>query len=300
MVAPTLVEESKQIKGMTMEGNTWQGNDWDYECNIFTNVTFALLMKIASFHMKINMVSEQDQLNQILVNTPLNGDNYPAWHRAITRALNAKNKLGFVLGTIKHPVDDTAAQLWDWCCDMIMSRLLHSIDRSLTGNLLYCATPNDLWVELETRFQQSNGTKIFQLKRDLANFHQEQQSITTYYGKLKELWNELASLQQMNPCTCRASKSLVEIQETDKVYQFLMGLNDSFQQLRSQILATNPFPSIVHCYAILHQEETQRLVQLSSPRPDASALVAPARSTLPKTTAHYQCSWPTRTSICEA
>lgn len=52
-----------------------------------------------------------DQPNQFLVDTPLNGDNYPAWHRSITRALNAKNKLGFVIGTIKRSTDDTAAAL---------------------------------------------------------------------------------------------------------------------------------------------------------------------------------------------
>lgn len=52
-----------------------------------------------------------------------------------------------------------------------MSWLLHSIDRPVTEILLYYATPNDLWVELETQFQRSNRTKIFGLKHDLANLH---------------------------------------------------------------------------------------------------------------------------------
>ncbi|XP_022873190.1 uncharacterized protein LOC111392153 [Olea europaea var. sylvestris] len=129
-----------------------------------------------------------DQPNQHLIDALLNGDNYPAWRRSITRALNAKNKLGFVLGTIKRPTTDIAAALLlDRCCNMIMSWLLHSIDRSLIGSLLYCETPNDLWVELKTRFQQSNQTKIFSLIRDLASLRQKHQSITNYYGKLKEL-----------------------------------------------------------------------------------------------------------------
>lgn len=161
-----------------------------------------------------------------------------------------------------------------------MSWLLHSIDCSLIGSLLYCATPNDLWVELETRFHQSNKTKIFSLKRDLANLHQEHKSITNYYGKLKELQDELASLQPVNTCTCGASKTMSETQDSDNVYQFLLGLNDSFQQLRSQILATDPLPSIGRCYAILHQEETQRLIQPTS-HPEISALLT--RSTLRNT-----------------
>lgn len=241
-----------------------------------------------------------EQPNQFLVDAVLNRDNYPSWRRSITRALNAKNKLGFVLGTIKRPTTDTAAALlWDRCCDMIMSWLLHSIDRSLTGSLLYCATPNDLWVELETRFQQSNRTKIFRLKRELSNLNQEHQSITTYYGKLKELWDELASLQPTTPCTCGAAQTLSEVHDSDKVYQFLMGLNDSYQQLRSQILATDPLPSIGRCYAILHQEEAQRLVQLPTVRPEISALLA---RSLPSQQAptHPRRVWPAGTSLCEA
>lgn len=127
----------------------------------------------------------------------------------------------------------------------------------------------------------------------MANFHQEQQPITAYYSKLKELWNELASLKPTSSCTCGASKSLAELHETDRIYQFLMGLNDSFEQLRSQIVATDPLSSIGRYYAILHQEETQRLIQLSPPRPYVSALIA--SSTLPKTSSRPRREWPVGT-----
>lgn len=42
----------------------------------------------------------------ILVNSLLTGDNYPKWQKAMTRALNAKNKLGFVDGTLT-PLEPT-------------------------------------------------------------------------------------------------------------------------------------------------------------------------------------------------
>ncbi|XP_022897702.1 uncharacterized protein LOC111411399 [Olea europaea var. sylvestris] len=241
-----------------------------------------------------------DQPNQVIVDAVLNGDNYPAWRRSVTRALNAKNKLGFVLGTIKRPTTDTTATLlWDRCCDMIMSWLLHSIDRFLTGSLIYCATPNDLWIELETRFQQSNQTNFFLLKRELANLNQEQQSITAYYGKLKELWDELASLQPINPCTCGATKTLSKIQHSDRVYQFLMGLNNSYQQLRSHVLAMDLLHSIGRCYAILHQEQAQHLAQISTSRPEISTLNT-RTSMSQKTSYRPQRVWSSGIPVCEA
>ncbi|XP_019257939.1 PREDICTED: uncharacterized protein LOC109236188 [Nicotiana attenuata] len=45
-----------------------------------------------------------------------------------------------------------------------------------------------------------------------------------------------------------------------KLYQFLMGLNDSYSQARSQILVMKPVPSVNQAYAMLMSEESQRNV----------------------------------------
>ena len=60
----------------------------------------------------------------VLISKPLNGDNYSAWHRAMTLALNAKNKLGFFNGTIKAPSEETHLDdyaTWSRCNDMMHS-----------------------------------------------------------------------------------------------------------------------------------------------------------------------------------
>jgi len=41
----------------------------------------------------------------ILVTELLNGNNYATWSRAMQRALQAKNKLAFITGTINQPTD---------------------------------------------------------------------------------------------------------------------------------------------------------------------------------------------------
>lgn len=60
-----------------------------------------------------NFLHSSDQPNQFLVDVLLDGDKYMAWHRSITRALNVKNKIGFVLSTIKRPITNTIAiNIW--------------------------------------------------------------------------------------------------------------------------------------------------------------------------------------------
>ncbi|KAI9165036.1 hypothetical protein LWI28_006378 [Acer negundo] len=48
-----------------------------------------------------------DHPGLILISKPVNRDNYSTWKRAITLALNSKNKLGFVNGSIKAPSEET-------------------------------------------------------------------------------------------------------------------------------------------------------------------------------------------------
>ena len=46
-----------------------------------------------------------DSPSTILVSQPLSGDNYHTWSRSMIMALTAKNKVGFINGTISAPVD---------------------------------------------------------------------------------------------------------------------------------------------------------------------------------------------------
>ncbi|KAI9162245.1 hypothetical protein LWI28_025312 [Acer negundo] len=49
------------------------------------------------------LIHHFDNPTAVLVSPVLSGDNYGTWSRAITMALRAKNKLGFVDGTLIKP-----------------------------------------------------------------------------------------------------------------------------------------------------------------------------------------------------
>ena len=57
-----------------------------------------------------------------LVTKQLNGDNYATWSRSMSIALSAKNKTGFVDGSIKKPPStDEKFAMWKRCNDMVLS-----------------------------------------------------------------------------------------------------------------------------------------------------------------------------------
>lgn len=57
-----------------------------------------------------------------------------------------------------------------------------------------------------------------------------------YFTKLKGLWYELESLVPPPSSNYVRSKEFVTYLQRQKLYQFLMGLNDTYQPVRSQIL----------------------------------------------------------------
>ena len=58
----------------------------------------------------------------ILVNTPLDGRNYGEWSHSMRLSLSAKNKLGFIDGSIEAPpATDTKYPLWKCCNDLVIS-----------------------------------------------------------------------------------------------------------------------------------------------------------------------------------
>jgi hypothetical protein len=90
---------------------------------------------------------------------------------------------------------------------------------------------------------------------------------------LKGFWDELSTYVNIPKCTCGGAKEFATELEKEKVHQFLMGLNDTFNTIRTQILATDPLPNLSRVYALVCQEEKQRHVVLDrTPNINAAAL----------------------------
>jgi len=194
-----------------------------------------------------------DHPGLVLVSKPLNGDNYSTWCRSMTISLNAKNKLGFIDGTVQIPSaksqqDDYAS--WKRCNDMILSWILNSISPELADSVIYSTTAQEVWEDLHDRFSQSNAPRIFQIERDIACTSQAQMTVAAYYTKLKGLWDELGSYSS-TVCSCGADH------KRRQLMQFLMGLNDSYKAIRGQILLLNPLPDVRQAYSSIIQEEKQ-------------------------------------------
>ncbi|KAG8645238.1 hypothetical protein MANES_10G045333v8 [Manihot esculenta] len=102
---------------------------------------------------------------------------------------------------------------------------------------------------------------ISQIKPRIVSISQKNLSVTTYYRKLKQLWDKLANIVSMPPCSCGSEKLAIEIHNVDHLMQFLMGFNNTFNQVRSQVLILNPLPTVNKVFLMVLQVESQKKVQ---------------------------------------
>ncbi|XP_055814223.1 uncharacterized protein LOC129883625 [Solanum dulcamara] len=211
-----------------------------------------------------------------LVNFTFDGKGYGGWRRSVLIALSAKNKIDFIDGTCKEPaIDSTNHKLWSRCNDIVLSWLLNSLSKEISDSVIYSKTTKALWTDLEERFDQSNGAKLYHLQKELSDLVQGSNDIATYFTKLKKLWDELDTLNADINCGCNYScggkDKLTKSIQDERLMHFLMGLNDSYASFRGNMLIISPLPNVNVAYSILIQDEKQRKVYVNQQYPSESS-----------------------------
>ncbi|KAH0769966.1 hypothetical protein KY290_013947 [Solanum tuberosum] len=126
----------------------------------------------------------------------------------------------------------------------------------------------ELWRELEDRYEQPNGAKLYQIQMEINDLSQGSLDITGYYTKLKKLWEELGTLNVTTQCNCACNcgaKALAhKAEQGRRLIEFLMGLNEIYTVIHGSILMMNPLPNMAQAFSLLVQDEHQREIKPSN------------------------------------
>ncbi|XP_070057375.1 uncharacterized protein [Nicotiana tomentosiformis] len=165
--------------------------------------------------------------------------------------LLGKNKLGLIDETWKKK--DFSSDLghqWDRCNAIVLGWIMSSGSKELVTGIVYGKDASTVWVDLRERFDKVNMSRIFQLHKGIATITQGNDNVSVYFSKLKDLWDEFDSMVPP-PCKFPRSRNFMKHMRRQKLLQFLMGLNESYEQARSQILITNATPTVNKAYSMI-------------------------------------------------
>ncbi|WVZ02139.1 hypothetical protein V8G54_022945 [Vigna mungo] len=204
------------------------------------SVTLASLQDTTHYY----YIHPNENPSLVLVSPILEGHNYHGWACSISMALQMKNKIDFVDGSIPCAIDKYPMfHAWKRCNNLVDSAVA-------------------AWKDVIDQFSQGDSVRISQLHQDLYSMHQSDLSVTAYYTKMKILWDELCNFRPIPECQssascCIVSKTMKEYRENDCVLCFLKGLNDNYSVVRSQILLMDPLPSLPKIFSMIIQHERQ-------------------------------------------
>lgn len=118
-------------------------------------------------------IHPSDATTSQLVSVKFNGNNFTNWKRSMLLTLSAKNKLGFVNGTITKP-DATSSNLvaWERCNDLVISWILFNLDESIAKSVLFLNSAREIWKDLEDMFGFASITQVYTFEQKLSDVTQ--------------------------------------------------------------------------------------------------------------------------------
>ncbi|CAN1796627.1 hypothetical protein LINPERHAP1_LOCUS20967 [Linum perenne] len=187
-------------------------------------------------------INSGDNPGTLLVATILAGAvDYFSWARSMRRALMTKNKAGFVDGTELPPdASDPLYPAWQRANGLVLGWLNRAVSPDIAQSVLWLDSARDVWLDLEERFRRSSGAL----------------SVSSYYTRFKVYWDEYTMFRPV-PCSCDALVRVRDYFRTEQIIRFLRGLNPGFSAVRSQILRSDPLPTINNVFAMVAQEEQE-------------------------------------------
>ncbi|XP_048609123.1 uncharacterized protein LOC111202900 [Brassica napus] len=192
---------------------------------------------------------------------------FHSWKRSIKMALNVRNKLGFIDGTIPKPsLSHRDYGACSRCNDIVATWLMNSVSKKIGQSLLFISTVEGIWNNLISRFKQDDAPRVYDIEQQLSKIEQGSLDVCAYYTELITLWEEHRNFVELPVCTCGkcecdAASLWEKLQHRSRVTKFLMGLNESYEQTRRHILMLKPIPTIEEAFNIVTQDERQRSIR---------------------------------------
>ena len=192
-----------------------------------------------------------DTINQI-VSEKLDDNNFHAWKFRITNFLMGKGYWEYIEGEHEEapvipeenptPAHVKAFKDWNQGARRVLHWLSISIKDTMIGHVQDAVSPKEAWDNLMRFFASNTRARKIQLKTDLNTVEQKNQSINEYTLKIKNICENLASIN-------------APVDDDDKIEVCLRGLGPRYKPFATSIRTRENLPSFSDLVSMLIMEE---------------------------------------------
>lgn len=151
------------------------------------------------------VLHNSDNPGALITPVLLKGDNYSEWATKLWNSLQAKQKIGFIDGSIIKPTSNRDLARWTSTNSMIVGWIRTSIDPKVRSTVSHVVDASKLWESLKQRFSVKNAVRKHLPEDEITNCKQDGQSVLEYYGRHSKLWEEIQNFKPSVSCTCAAA-----------------------------------------------------------------------------------------------
>ncbi|KAJ0771859.1 putative retrotransposon gag domain, retrotransposon Copia-like protein [Helianthus annuus] len=215
-----------------------------------------------------------------IVSVKLKGtENYAVWSASMKLALEAKNKFGFINGKCEKSTEDAVlASQWDRCNSVVLTWLLNYVSEELFLGQVFSSLASEVWEDLKETYDKIDGSVVYDLFKKINSISQNGSTVADYYNRLTTMWKQFDAMLQLPTCSCKAAKDYNDFTMLIKLMQFLMGLDDVYQPVRTNLLTRETFPSVKVAYSVVSREESHRLTSNGSKGQNVAFVSKPNQS----------------------
>ncbi|KAK4718280.1 hypothetical protein R3W88_016618 [Solanum pinnatisectum] len=148
-----------------------------------------------------------------LISLQLTGsENYVLWNRSFRIGLLGRSKLGFVDdGFPKSIFEPALYDQWNKCNVVVLNWIMNVVRPSLLSFIVYASDTRKVWLNPRERFDTINGSRIFQLHKDIHTLIQSTMSIADYHSQMRDFWMNMMLSCLILVIHVMSQRSLVKI-----------------------------------------------------------------------------------------
>nr|XP_025636235.1 uncharacterized protein LOC112730363 [Arachis hypogaea] len=130
----------------------------------------------------------------------------------------------------------------------------------ISQSAMWSESAHDVWNDLSHRYHQGDVFRVAELEQELYALKQGDFSITTYFIKIKAIWEELDNFQSIPSCSCGivccgGLGVMRGYWKNRKLVRLLRGLNEEYSHVRSQIMILILMSNVNTAFSMLTQQE---------------------------------------------
>ena len=150
--------------------------------------------------------------------------------------------------------DDPKIETWESEETYIMNWMVKNMEEEQRDDYLLINCVCDLWQEINKSCAEMHSDyRVYDLREQERKLKQRSLTIASYTAKLKAIWRELDLLW---PTGDKQSPSCIR-EVKFRTIKFLMGLNPEYENLRSQLLHWERFPTLSEAVSELQGAESK-------------------------------------------